>query len=667
MESRIRAALLPYCEDDELIVDGDVQVLDSAEKTEVLFRVDILTDEFDVTVHIEKEHNDAQPRHAVVYFRNSSRKLSNEQQMDVESIMTRVMELFVNERDAGLDGDLLSPVTPSGQADWAGMDVGPFDGIDEEHQTVLMRHSQVVNGLFGLQASTVINHLVRISISAEHLHESTRAFYEISPRQNLATVAVQFAEDYVDHPTPPQPSIKSDGSSFSALVEQVGNMARLFVHRRWSQLGKQPIPALGDRDDRLQFLKEQLSIKSGNSGAESVVQHMLTKYVGDLIGKKHEQYAMALCLWTSQMDVLEAMKVYKRAGGTLPQEDIVQQHVASDNFTNFILEMLTYLTLRLFDACNVCAICDEPVQINLPDIRIAKGKVCTSYKCQFEFITQGRCSSVPMTICPTMLSKDILDNSNICDILINIMYCAAKSNRRDIIMKPFPPQFKKKDGSCRFDALTKTIDSLPGLKTMSKHCGSEADLKKLLGSDGYELLLWTFCTNRAAMFKLSHDKSMKVLGTEHQYVMLMDEPEVTKRFVANRKKYGSYFAFHGSAFENVHSITRRRLKVGTKTNLQVNGSAYGSGVYCARDLQTSLSYARPGACWPKSKFGSNQSMRCCFICEVAKLDGVPTTPNPYYVIDNADAISVRFFLFFPDTTTANHSVSIDDLNLDQFV
>lgn len=61
--------------------------------------------------------------------------------------------------------------------------------------------------------------------------------------------------------------------------------------------------------------------------------------------------------------------------------------------------------------------------------------------------------------------------------------------------------------------------------------------------------------------------------------MLSSPPEREKLFRQLRKKYKSVFAFHGSSIENWHSIIRNGLMNASGTDKQVNGAAYGSGIY----------------------------------------------------------------------------------------
>lgn len=69
------------------------------------------------------------------------------------------------------------------------------------------------------------------------------------------------------------------------------------------------------------------------------------------------------------------------------------------------------------------------------------------------------------------------------------------------------------------------------------------------------------------------------MGTRHQYLLLSAPPEKENIFRELKEKHGSTYAFHGSSVENWHSILRKGLVNASGTRLQVNGAAYGSGIY----------------------------------------------------------------------------------------
>ena len=106
----------------------------------------------------------------------------------------------------------------------------------------------------------------------------------------------------------------------------------------------------------------------------------------------------------------------------------------------------------------------------------------------------------------------------------------------------------------------------------------------------YPLLRWLVSSNRCHLKKLSEKESLKEMNTEHQYLLLSSTPHQEKIFQQNKDKYGQIWAFHGSALCNWHAILRKGLKNMSGTKGQVNGAAYGSGVYLANDAQTSFGY-----------------------------------------------------------------------------
>lgn len=88
-------------------------------------------------------------------------------------------------------------------------------------------------------------------------------------------------------------------------------------------------------------------------------------------------------------------------------------------------------------------------------------------------------------------------------------------------------------------------------------------------------------------------------------------------------RHGSFMAFHGTAAENLHSILRCGLIVGTGTQLQRNGAIHGQGIYLSPDLLVALGFCSAGEGWERSCFGSRA--RYMLLCEVARGPGVLLT------------------------------------------
>ena len=87
---------------------------------------------------------------------------------------------------------------------------------------------------------------------------------------------------------------------------------------------------------------------------------------------------------------------------------------------------------------------------------------------------------------------------------------------------------------------------------------------------------------------------IKELHTPYQFHLLTAPPKREAIFLKDKLKFGCTFAFHGSSIENWHRILRTGLASASGTTLQVNGAAYGHGVYLSPQCSLSLGYSRFG-------------------------------------------------------------------------
>jgi len=186
---------------------------------------------------------------------------------------------------------------------------------------------------------------------------------------------------------------------------------------------------------------------------------------------------------------------------------------------------------------------------------------------------------------------------------------------------------------------------------------------------GYPLLRWILTSNRAHIAKLQDAEKISEMATSNQFLLLSSTPAREKRFQEEKKKKGSFFAFHGSAFNNWHSIMRTGLKNLSGTSLMSTGQAYGSGIYMATESNTSIGYARAGSGWQKSIFTDSYgtaSYQCLALCEV--INGY--TANPYYVVPNEEHVVTRYlFLYHSNsapTTVYASSIKIPSLEFHKY-
>ena len=95
------------------------------------------------------------------------------------------------------------------------------------------------------------------------------------------------------------------------------------------------------------------------------------------------------------------------------------------NERNMILEITSYLIRRLQKSIGYCLICDK----SIVNQSIKDPTICTIGTCQFNFIELGVCSSIPVSICPSSIADDIMNNPDVVDLYISMAVC----------MHPHPP------------------------------------------------------------------------------------------------------------------------------------------------------------------------------------------------------------------------------------
>merc|ERR1712146_15448 len=136
--------------------------------------------------------------------------------------------------------------------------------------------------------------------------------------------------------------------------------------------------------------------------------------------------------------------------------------------------------------------------------------------------------------------------------------------------------------------------------------------------------------------------------------MLSASPEKEAIFSQLKGKHGSVFAFHGSGPENWHCILRVGLKNASGTKLQVNGSAYGKGIYLSPAASTSFNYSRMYGGRGKSskddgnRFLHGKDLHCIAICEVIDTNEIKKS-GQIWVVPNADHVVTRFFFVYPSS------------------
>eukprot|EP01121_Diplochlamys_sp_Union-15-3_P018363 TRINITY_DN6660_c0_g5_i1.p1 TRINITY_DN6660_c0_g5~~TRINITY_DN6660_c0_g5_i1.p1 ORF type:complete len:772 (+),score=148.51 TRINITY_DN6660_c0_g5_i1:64-2316(+) len=320
----------------------------------------------------------------------------------------------------------------------------------------------------------------------------------------------------------------------------------------------------------------------------------------------------------------------------------------------FFVEIMSYLRERIPTLPSYCVICDKPHVFAHGSM--LKPSVCSRELCCWSFQQLGVGAGA---------AEDIATEAEVVDLLVCMTTIAAKSARKEVILEPYPTIFDPKNpkkpvlspNNKNFNEVISILDKFPAVEKMTQ-AKDFGDMKKQLDNahqHAFPLLQWIMSSNRAHIVKLPKDKHIKSMCTPHQYLLLSAPPEKEEKFRMLKKKHGSTFAFHGSSSENWHSILRRGLLNASGTKLQVNGAAYGAGIYLSPNASTSFGYCklngyRPTAAKKNSGSGNrflvSDSIYCIALCEVVN-DGIKKTGS-IWVQPTADCVVTRFFFVYAD-------------------
>lgn len=263
---------------------------------------------------------------------------------------------------------------------------------------------------------------------------------------------------------------------------------------------------------------------------------------------------------------------------------------------------LLYFLLEVFDAIldlqDHCCMCGEPITAGL------RANVCNKDICLHRFIELG----VGMT-----LVKEIARDPYVADLLFSVFACAYDT-------KFFNPQPNKTPKNKSFKSI---IESMPKMKKLSE-LNDDSSLAQSIGFESADILRWVILTCRSNFLLLPRELEFPQFRSSdsnnkcYQFMALTASPEQETIFQQLKKKYGSFFLWHGSPTERWHAIIRQGLKNLSNTPLMGVGAAHGEGIYFAPESMTSLSYSRTFQnMYPGSQLGEN--LNIIALCEVIKL------------------------------------------------
>ncbi|MEW5320523.1 MAG: hypothetical protein WDW38_011590 [Sanguina aurantia] len=148
-------------------------------------------------------------------------------------------------------------------------------------------------------------------------------------------------------------------------------------------------------------------------------------------------------------------------------------------------------------------------------------------------------------------------------------------------------------------------------------------------------------------------------------------------------------AFHGTHFENLHSVLHNGLRSASGTRLQRNAAIFGKGIYLSARYEVAASFCQPADGWLNSMLGPR--LRCLLVCEVdqdavewvgqaaaeataataaaatgpaagvlpnANKDRGTGPPDAYMLVQNSEAVRLLYVLTFSEPT-ASHAMKLN--------
>lgn len=252
---------------------------------------------------------------------------------------------------------------------------------------------------------------------------------------------------------------------------------------------------------------------------------------------------------------------------------------------------------------------------------------------------------------------------------------------------PFPKQFQLSNNTRDYSALQHCLDTLPSLSELCKLSSqtSTAALKEKLTSQQRELLEWTLASHprrKASAFQpislltfLKEVPPARLTGSHASNPSLLPhavfklQPQAQANFADSNAavngfedaihKSSTVIAFHGTSFENLHSIIRSGLVPASGTKLERNGKTYGEGIYLSTELPVAYSFCNGAERWKGSSLAPDGTrLRCILVCGVKENATKDETeiinkngdqpPEHYLVIDRPDLVKILYILVYVD-------------------
>jgi len=284
------------------------------------------------------------------------------------------------------------------------------------------------------------------------------------------------------------------------------------------------------------------------------------------------------------------------------------------------------------------------------------------------------------------------------DLLVDFFYAALYSNNVEYLCDPFPKEFLMENNEVNSPNLRyrkknlkdirrakSTLDGMGKLNKIENPedniflnwiMNSEIQLKRvskvtiengeLINGDSVEDLSLSNSSLNSSKSSIISTESLNIENHD-LYTYIFKVNYINKNnhdgklprciqhnieFEKLKKEYGSFYGYHGSAFENFHSI----LHHGLLTNLNKR-DVYGKGIYVSIDYHICFNFSKSHlGRGKKSLIGKGNPISVIALCEIIKHPDIMNKqnndgalfdePEEYYVIKNNAHIRVTHLLVY---------------------
>lgn len=305
-------------------------------------------------------------------------------------------------------------------------------------------------------------------------------------------------------------------------------------------------------------------------------------------------------------------------------------------------DIIKFIIDTIPNICKICTICGNA--LNYPSTSI---NACVSQNCVDMF---------NMYVTDNCVKQTFEQDKQVFDFLITTGFVVATAQRKGVIFNPFPNMF----GYMNFAKVESIIpaqilnNDVEFLYKKLNDSPTDLSLYSKIGQDLYGFIKFLIRTNNTILkssslsdvsidctinTKQKHRNNKNnniVIAKESSNCTILEvihNPEIEMKFKTDNPSY----LFHGSNISNWYSILRNGLKNASGTALQVNGAAYGSGIYLTSNYGMSFGY---------SHMVHNNSMSNIKVVGVAQVLNMEkySKGNTIYVVPNEDEVLLKFLV-----------------------